>query len=205
MDNLLIACADIGSVARDRFGWADSDGASGSLPSELAIKVAAALTLGRPVALGFECPMYVPLGTDERELTKARSGETAGGRSRPWSAGAGCGALATGLVQATWVLEQVARQLVTPAPSFLDWAEFNASRSGLYLWEAFVSGSAKGGSHVHDAALAVDAFRAALPSPRSHVRSPRVISLGGLALIRAGWSQDVELLARPVLVIKTVA
>jgi len=49
-------------------------------------------------------------------------------------------------------------------PAHLDWATF-ASRSGLYLWEAFHTGAAKARTHVDDATVAFDAFRAALPNP----------------------------------------
>lgn len=61
------------------------------------------------MALGFEAPLMVPVspvGVDGwTTLGQARQGETVdGGRSRPWSAGAGSGALATGLAQLAWVL-----------------------------------------------------------------------------------------------------
>lgn len=61
LNRLLVACADVGSVARGNFGWADCDGSSETRPSELAEKVSAALSDKRPVALGFECPLFVPL------------------------------------------------------------------------------------------------------------------------------------------------
>lgn len=40
------------------------------------------------------------------ELTSSRQGEG----SRAWSAGAGCGALATGLTETLWVLEYIFRE-----------------------------------------------------------------------------------------------
>jgi hypothetical protein len=65
-----------------------------------------------PVALGFECPLFVPLNLQPEALTTARSGEG----SRPWSAGAGCGALATGLVQVAWILRKIRQELQAPTP-----------------------------------------------------------------------------------------
>ncbi len=95
-------------------------------------------------------------------LGRARQGETADGRSRPWSAGAGTGALATGLVQLAWVLERVAsgspglRCTTRPEP----WL---AGDAALFLWEAFVSGTGKPvpsgiNQHAADAAAAADTF-----------------------------------------------
>jgi hypothetical protein len=163
MHRLLIACADVRSVANGNFGWSDDEGSQGTLPSELAIKVAAALCEQRPVALGFECPLFVPLPEAERDLGKSRSGEG----SRAWSAGAGCGALATGLVQAAWTLREIRKRCPAQTGAYLEWPAFEEAGSGLLVWEASVSGSAKGSGHVNDAALAVSAFAAKLPVPDS--------------------------------------
>jgi len=202
MDGLLIACADVGSVAKGRFGWADSDGAQGTSPLALVEQVAKALKATRPVALGFECPVFVPFEEDEASLTKARLGEVADGKSRPWSAGAGCGALATGVVQMTWVLHQLRQRQEEALPAFLDWSRFASSNKGLLVWEAFVSGTSKGQGHTEDAALAVAAFASAMPRPVTQISTPRAISLAGMALLRSGWSTDLQLLAEPALVVK---
>lgn len=132
MNGLLIACADVGSIKKGNFGWADSDGAKGAKPSELAAKVSAALSESRPVALGFECPLYLPLPGDELNLGRCRDGEG----SRPWSAGAGCAALATGLVQAAWTLREIRKPSVCTVGAYLDWGNFESAGSGLLLWEA---------------------------------------------------------------------
>jgi hypothetical protein len=50
--------------------------------------LAAALRIG-PLALGFEAPMFIPIRTDPKRLTSARSGEFGKGMpSRPFSAAA---------------------------------------------------------------------------------------------------------------------
>jgi hypothetical protein len=51
------------------------------------------LNAGIPVALGFECPIFVPISVDPNRLGKARAGEG----NRSFSAGAGPGALVTGV------------------------------------------------------------------------------------------------------------
>jgi hypothetical protein len=198
MDRLLIACADVGSVAKGNFGWADSDGEEGANPSEFAAKAARAISEGRPVALGFECPLFVPLPHAERELGKGRAGE--GGR--PWSAGAGCGALATGLVQATWTLTEIRKRCPAASNAHLDWATFNIASRGLLLWEAFVSGARKGADHVADARRAVSAFEAKLPLPETDIIAVNPVSLAGLALLRAGWPVGLDALTQPCLAIK---
>jgi len=196
-----VVCCDVGSVSRGNFAWCDDSGVAGDRPSSVAQHVASLLNRGAAVALGFECPLYVPLFADEMSLACARPGEG----SRPWSAGAGCGALATGIVQVTWVLGEVRRQLAEPVAAHLMWETFAEAGHGLVLWEAFVSGASKGADHADDARLAALAMLAALPDPQSAnaiaCTSP-VYSLAGAALLRTGWSFDLALLGQPCLTIK---
>ncbi len=201
--DLAVICADIGSVKQGNFAWYDSSGASGDRPSALASRVADLLNMRRRVALGFECPLFVPLPEDEISLGGGRPGDG----SRPWSAGAGCGVLTTGLVQVAWVLRSVRRQLTRPAVAHVGWDAFAREASGLFVWEAFVSGKAKGLDHVDDATLAVHAFERSLPDPPSAnavVCESEVYSLVGAALLRSGWSSDTTLLSQPCLVIKAL-
>lgn len=204
MDQLITICADVGSVAKGNFAWWSSNGESGDSPSALATHVQKSLANGYPVALGFECPLFVPLLDDEKSLTNARPGEG----SRAWSAGAGCGALATGLVQVAWILQEVRRGLARPAEPFLSWDAFVARESGLFLWEAFVSGKAKGDTHIADAKLGAETFMRALPDPTLHnavVCSSPIYSLLGAALLRTGWSTDLRVLQEACLVLRASA
>ncbi len=203
-NTLLTACADIGSVAAGNFGWWSSDGDSGREPSTLAASISAALNGDQPVALGFECPLFVPLTEDELLLTRARPGEG----SRAWSAGAGCGALATGLVQVAWVLRTIHASLKSPRVAHLDWEAFTKAQSGLFLWEAFVTGAAKSSTHVADAQAAGEAFIQSLPNPgaiNAVICSTPVYSLIGAAMLRTGWSRSPEVLSQACLVIKVSA
>ncbi|MGS2648346.1 hypothetical protein [Streptosporangium sp. G12] len=168
-----VVAVDVGSVRRN-FAWAALDlparkpvGAGGSHPEGAARVVLEAVAAGLPVALGFEAPLVVPVspvGVPDgwATLGRARQGESVDGCSRPWSAGPGSGALATGLVQLAWVLERVA----AGAPGLR--CTTNAERwlvadAELFVWEAFVSGAGKpapGGvsQHAADAAAAADTF-----------------------------------------------
>jgi hypothetical protein len=164
----VIYCADIGSVPNRRFGWARSAADEGGIERhrggteivELLDGVTEDLAAGRAAALGFECPLFVPVPEQPLRLGMARAGE----RNRPWSAGAGAGAMATGIVEVAWILAELRRRC-PKATSYLDWTEFAAAGRGLFVWEAFVTAGAKAPTHVDDAAVAVAAFRHCLQDP----------------------------------------
>lgn len=205
LTNLDVYCADIGSVQRNNFGWyADcADGASfqGSSMEGLGDAVVASMDAGRRVALGFEAPMFIPLRDEPALLTRRREGET----TVNWIGGPGAAVLATALAQVPWVLRDLRAKLGRPATATLDWQSFTAGQGAeLFLWEAFVSGAAKGADHIDDARIAVRTFRRALPNPGEHdaISEPSVVSLLGAALLRTGWSSDISLLSQPCIVIK---
>lgn len=200
---LIIYCADIGSISAGNFGWArygtaDSSQKTSEDIAALCKSVADDLTQGFKVALGFECPLYVPFPEIPSELTKARPGEG----NRPWSAGGGAGSLATGLSETLWILHRIRKSLSGQPPAFLDWNGFLQAQTGLLIWEAYVSGGRHTDSHAGDALLAVKAFAERLPVPKSDLGLQRVRSLIGAALIQAGWSRELKLLDAPCLVIK---
>jgi hypothetical protein len=206
MRDLVIFCADVGSVRSGNFGWARSEAETGSVaeydtssPTDLAEAVVFELHHGRPASLGFECPLFVPVPASDAALGAARHGEG----NRAWSAGAGSGALTTGLVQVAWVLAAV-RARCPEEPLHLEWQSFEANRQGLLVWEAFVSDSAKGKSHVEDATIAVAAFSRALPDPRtaSKITAERPLSLAGAVAVWSGWLDSSEALHSAPLVIR---
>lgn len=168
-----VVAVDVGSV-RSNFAWAGLDlpgrrpvGEGGRHPEGAAVAALDALGSGVPVALGFEAPLMVPVspvGPVDGWMTlgRARQGETVDGHSRPWSAGAGSGALATGLVQMAWVLERIGSG--SPALRCTTRPElWLAGDADLFVWEAFVSGTGKPvpagiTQHAADAAAAADTF-----------------------------------------------
>lgn len=216
-DGLVVVCADIGSVKKGRFGWWSSAGASGNLPSTLVDHLHELLSTDRPVALGFECPLFVPLADNEQKLTSRRPGEG----SKAWSAGAGCGALASGITEVAWTLKRLRERCLALASTaevtaFTSWPAFNLvlsakPQAALFLWEAFVTGTSKATStdkarlHILDAEIGARAFMAALPDVDAanaiHCEC-EVHSLLGAALLRTGWTDDVQALSLPCVVIK---
>jgi hypothetical protein len=212
--SLAVFCADIGSVAKNNFGWAGildqseyRSLASGPNIAELTDEVADRLNSGVPVALGFECPLFVPISQDPARLTSARIGE---GR-RAWAAGGGSGALATGLTETVWILRRVREQLSSQVrahrKAHIEWPPFANAGEGLFLWEAFVSDAGKGQSTTHagDTEIAVQRFMESLPSPDASdaiTSDKEAHSLIGAALLRTGWISDLAVLSKPCLVIK---
>lgn len=203
---LAVACADVGSVEKGNFGWAicEPPGAMLEVPDhssieQLANEISHRLNKGEFIALGLECPLFVPISDDPVNLTRARVGEG----NRPWSAGAGSGALAIGVAEATWLLSRVKGNLTVPPTATVEWAAFVSGSARLFLWEAFVSRTSKATSHHGDAALAVAAFCRALPNPEEAdmIRSVSVFSLIGAALLRSGWLVPTNILERPCIVI----
>jgi hypothetical protein len=205
-----VACADVGSIAEGRFGWAirqppeplievEHHGSIEALGNEVISRV----NNGELVALGFECPLFVPIPDEPELLGKARPGEGNG----PWSAGAGTGALATGLVQSTWLLRHIRCGLKVDPTATLDWDVFADGKTPLFLWEAFVSRKAKSGSDHGDAAAAVMAFCNSLPNPQASnaIGAQIALSLIGAALLRSGWDVSAEVLKQPCLVIEATA
>jgi hypothetical protein len=199
---ITVYCADIGSGKR--FGWAfgrpgERPSPGGSQIDDLAAAVAQSLEAGAAVALGFECPLFVPVPRESERLGAKRPGEG----NRPWSAGAGAAVLTTGLAQVAWVLEAVRRRVSHDVPVFLRWDCLEPVRPGLLLWEAFVSGRDKAASHVGDAQRAVEFFLDAWPDlgRANIVGGSEVFSLVGAALLRSGWAEDVSVLTTPCLVV----
>jgi hypothetical protein len=201
---VIVYCADVGSIAAGNFAWArgrpDGPFEDGTDIVELASRVADDLDRSRSVALGFECPLFVPLPRDPRLLTQGRPGDG----NRAWCAGAGAGALAVGLTEVGWVLRAIRERLRSEVPVHLRWDCFvRSSFPGLLLWEAFISGAGKGRSHADDARRAVKLFLDSWPTldHANIISAGEVFSLVGAGLLRSGWTVSPSVLASPCLVI----
>lgn len=215
LNDLMVYCVDVGSIKAGNFAWAglrtvDNSVVSSADPRRLVSAVAADLSADMSVALGFECPMFVPLPTEPGDLSCARACETFRDRAgkpinRPWSAAAGCASFAIGIPQIAWILRGIRKALGDrEIPAFLRWDEFNRSGGGLYLWEAFVTADAKADTHRGDAEIAVGYFAQALPGlvQADANTDTEVYCLAGAALLRTGWSRDFSLLSTPCSVLR---
>lgn len=168
-----VVAVDVGSV-RGNFAWAALDlpgrrvAGHGDDPEGASQCASEGLSQGIQVALGLESPLAVPVPHPDAQswerLGLARPGEG----NRPWSAGAGSGALATGLAQLAWMCQRIkavgANVTATTQPS-----QWLVRKAQLLIWEAFVSGPGKPppgdvGQHAADAAIAAITFAERLDS-----------------------------------------
>jgi hypothetical protein len=112
-------------------------------PRRLGSLVVEALSSARRVALAFECPLAVPipsvLGESWTELGRARQGEG----NRSWSAGAGTGALATGLVQLAWLCRYLVEHCRASPRVTTQLDYFTAAEADLLIAEAMVTSEGK--------------------------------------------------------------
>lgn len=181
--------ADVGSIALNRFGWCHADLGGGTIRTGGDISVFADgivedLSEGHKVALGFECPLFIPIPEDHRRLGKARSGDG----DRAWSAHAGAASLTVGLSQSAWVLRRIASTSRSPVAPTFRWGDAYQGQSNLFVWEAFVSGKAKADTHTGDAEMAAKAFLDAYPNieQASSVTCESPLSVVGAAMRWAG-------------------
>ena len=156
------------------------------------------------MALGFECPLFIPLPKDPLLLTSARNGEFA----HPWSAGAGCAALATGLPECAWIFERLHRFVRVEVKPSVTWQDFVERRANLFVWEAFVTGVAKRSSHKKDAKVAAMTFINKYPAIAEADAVEKdndkpYYSLVGAALLRSHLTQDLAILHQKCIVIKS--
>lgn len=143
---MLVLGVDVGSVNRKGgFAWASSDVQfeGEDDPSALGRVIVEVLNSGDQVALAFESPLSIPVpaaeGTAWKQLGKARAGEG----NRSWSAGAGSGALATGLVQLAWVCRFIAEHCHHRPPVTTQIARFASGSRQLLITEAMVTADGK--------------------------------------------------------------
>jgi hypothetical protein len=202
--NINVLAVDVGSLMN--IGWwracPSGESSSGRDLDELVDVIAADLQRGDAVALGFEAPLFIPRPRSTLGLSRQRVGD--GGR--PWSAGAGTGALALGVQQAAYVFASLSDK-IRPRVTFSPRALLDGT-ADLLIWEAFVSGKAKDRNaaepHVDDARLAVTEFarRLALGDVYSDVDELLVLNLAAAGLIASGLTMDTEMLKQTCVVVK---
>jgi len=114
---------------------------SGTNPESAVSALVPGLLAGAQAALLLQAPTSVPVPGGQPDAWRGL-GKARGERNRPWSAGAGAGALATGLAQGAWML----RELAVTVPGLTTTTQAETWRRGdaqLLLAEAFITGSGK--------------------------------------------------------------
>ena len=201
-----VAAVDVGSPKN--IGLAISNAKQPGYPGgidqleEFVREIKSALSIGS-VALGFECPCFLPLRENAMAITKRRCGEG----DRPWSAAAGATTAALAAPVAGHVLWKIRNTAPNARPTFDFRRQAKEWRAGdLLLFEGFVSKNAKGQSDKDDAQITVDAFMKKANSwpPESDIDivDGRVVNLLASALIATGWDIDKGMVSKPGLVVK---
>lgn len=208
MKEPIIWCADIGSIKNKKFGWCrgiqiedEFKFITGTDIGEFAKGIANDLSVGNKVAIGFECPLFIPISDNPLHLTSARQGEG----DRAWSAGAGCGALATGLTESVWILSKIKESSEVEIFPTFGWEKFRKGLANLFIWEAFVSKDSKVQTHSGDAKVAVRAFLRGYPNivEANAVIADNPYNLVAAALLRAGLTKNIDLLSQACIVIRS--
>jgi len=209
---VIYAC-DVGSTrprgdAPPNFAWArvepetDSKVIGSSDIRTLATALERDLRRGYSVALGIEAPLFIPVPLNADDLSHGRQGE---GRFS-FAASVGAAVATLGMHQAAWLLRRLFESCGGMCTFTLDCQKWppNTSRPVFFCWEAFVSGSAKGTSHVQDAATAAMVFLEHEHSLAAikDVTADYPFSLIGAVALWSGWATDHSILHRSTVVIK---
>jgi hypothetical protein len=195
-----VMCIDVGGPKN--IGWADSDGLDGTVTNlgEALDRLSECLRQNGWAALGFEAPIWTPARAEIARITSRRGGvETT--YNRAWSAGAGVGALGAALALMPWCLARIVRA-AGPVAATVDLQRFRKN-GGLFLWEAFVTGSMKGvgTSHHDDARLASKAFVTRWAALVSDIPAEPATNHAVSSAMAAGLSIDPNELVLPALVV----
>ena len=201
----VIAAVDVGKLTN--IGWwrlFDGQGVGGQDLYELRLLLAGDIIERRPLALGFECPLFMPLP----EVTAGLGRQRVGDAGKPWCIGAGATSMAFGVQQAVWLLREIRRRLPTTVRGTQQWDLFVDGRADVVVWEAFVTGKSKDRNavdgHVLDARAAVAELARRLDSDdlTSDIEDRDVLSLAGAALLRSEMTSDPSELSHPSLAVR---
>lgn len=152
------------------------------------------------VALGMECPEFIPIPDEAAHLGRGRKNE----KDRSCFASVGASVATLGLHQLAFICKKIHQKGVSAS---FDPAQWQFQPDQVLFWEAFVSKQAHSDEHLRDAATAantlVERIEAGHFASDVLVEAPAdVLSLVGCALLWAGWSDKLALMRQSVLVVK---
>lgn len=220
MQSVVAYACDVGSTRPDKkghipFGWARAtiaDSGIEVIPGDHDVEhcihdIRRSAATHLPIALGMECPLYIPIPSSSTLLSCGREGEG----SRSCFAPAGGYVAMLGLHQLAYILRSLRG---CGLRLHFDWSEWCTAATGgdLLLWEAFVCSEAHADrtsedSGIEDAQTAVHEFAVryqagALSSDVGLRAGTEALSLAGCAALWAGLDDDLLILRKPVLVVK---
>lgn len=198
---MLVIATETGSGSGGRMRWAGRrhdddrpDATSGSSPAELFDAVFHALHDGEQVALGFDCPLTLPVSRDQGATAGQPDADALVKLAEPTVTRPGIAELGQVLGElATW------RPWTTVSTSLARWK----ANTSILVWEAILAAGSSGVA----ASAAADSFFRQLPAATGHeTEAPTgtVVNLAAAAARRAGLYVDASELAQPTVSI-TVA
>ena len=186
-----VAVIDIGSPKLGNLGWClietDTDREYTGVHLDELFPLLPKILERKGMLLGLEAPLFVPIRDDLMKITKGRLGES----RRPWSAGAGAQVLALNLPIMVYLFEGIKKQ-VPSVDIGINETNFLSKPNQVAIFEALVSGSDKGSSHIEDATIMARSCanygkRKKLPSSiLEDEEGTRYFNLAAAALIRVG-------------------
>lgn len=204
LESVVYAC-DIGSVKSGSFAWARNDAIKSTPTASVDINVLIAaisrdVMNGFNVSLGFEAPLFLPVPNSSCRLNSGRNGES----SRSMFAPAGAAVTTLAVQQTAWILRRLRDSLPLNTSLTFDWINRESKPNQLFIWEAFVSGSAHSTTHERDAATAVQFFLQNMADLNAvnAVTCENPFSLISAAAIWSGWLKDIAFLHCPCLVLR---
>jgi len=194
-----VCVIDIGSPKLGNIGWCFIEASTEQIHTgqniDDVVPLIAAGLQSNGLVLGLEAPLFVPLREDLMLATKARKGE----KRRPWSAGAGAQVLTMNLPIMTYLFKRI--KIAYPnVEAFVNEDGFEAHLAQMMVFEALVSGSDKGDSHVDDAQIMA---KYCLTFSKDKVLPPSILeeeadieffNLTSASLLRCGLFQNIETL-----------
>lgn len=202
IDSYNVCVIDVGSPKLGNLGWSFIDTKAskeyeGDHLDDL-VTLIVNHSESRPLILGLEAPLFVPLREDLILATKARKGE---GR-RPWSAGAGAQVLAMNLPIMTYLFRHIVAEL-SDINFIINPQDFSGKPGEILIFEALVSGADKGESHIHDAqimaryCLAFSQQKLLPPTILENESGISYFNLAAAALLQSGTIKNISCLSEP--------
>jgi hypothetical protein len=192
-----VCVLDVGSPRLGNLGWCFIDVKTSREyvgdDLESLIELLSKQVKERGVILGLEAPLFVPVRQDVQLATKGRKGEG----NRPWSGTAGAQVLAINLPIMGYLFQHIYKN--TPTVSFfMNEDQFEGEKLQIMLFEALVSGSDKGSSHIHDAQIMAQEcaqyakMLALPPSILEYEEGVKFFNIAGSALLYCGITEDIR-------------
>ncbi len=196
-----VCAIDVGSPRRGNIGWCFLDFKKGEEDTgkklDELIPLIGEATKKSSLMLGLEAPLVIPVRDDEMSLTKGRPGD----ENMPWSGVAGAIVLALNLPIMVYLFKGIQKHN-KDVSFFVNEKGFEGKRNQVMIYEAFVSGPDKIGTHIGDAtymARSCAHYTKTLefpPTVLGHEGGVEYLNLAGAALVRSGLKKEVKVLNR---------